>query len=102
MWRCYVRKFIAQGIYFEPAEEDAFDPVMGTNRGSIGFGDTFYRRRSQIEDIADDFETRMKNFKLSEKRKEERVFEHPEYFTVSVAYNKSGYKLIPKKDLSNS
>ena len=54
-----MRKFIAQGIYFEPDEEDAFDPVMGTNRGSIGFGDTFYRRRSQIEDIADDFETRM-------------------------------------------
>ena len=63
-----MRKFIAQGIYFEPAEDDAFDPVMGTNKGSIGFGDTFYRRRSQIEDIADDFETRMKNFKLSEKR----------------------------------
>ena len=97
-----MRKFIAQGIYFEPAEEDAFDPVMGTNRGSIGFGDTYYRRRSKIEDIADDFETRMKNFKLSEKRKEEREVEHPEDFTVSVAYNKSGYQLIPKKDLTNT
>ena len=43
-----MRKFIAQGIYFEPAEDDTFDPVMGTNKGSIGFGDTFYLRRSQI------------------------------------------------------
>ena len=45
----------------------------------------------------------MKNFKLSEKRKEERVVEHPEDFTVSVnPYNKSGYQLIPKKDLTNT
>ena len=35
-----MRKFIAQGIYFEPAAEDALDPVMGTNKGSIGFGDS--------------------------------------------------------------
>ena len=99
-----MRKFIAQGIYFEELKKKMHDPdpVMGTNKGSIGFGDTYYRRRSKIEDIADDFETRMKNFKLSEKRKEERVVEHPEDFTVSVAYNKSGYQLIPKKDLTNT
>ena len=95
-----MRKFISQGIYFEAAEEDALDPVMGTYKGSIGFGDTYYRRRSKIEDIADDFETRMKNFKLSEKRKEERVVEHPEDFTVSVAYNKSGYQLFRIEDLN--
>ena len=90
---------VAPGCTFEPAEDDAINPIVGKNRGSIGFGDTFYRRRSSIEDIADDFETRMKNFKLSEKRKEEREVKHPEDFTVSVAYNKSGYQLIPKEDL---
>ncbi len=93
---------VAAGCTFEPAEDDVINPIVGKKTGSIGFSDTYYRRRSTIENIADDFETRMKNFKLSEKRKEERVVEHPEDFTVSVAYNKSGYQLIPKKDLTNS
>ncbi len=92
---------LGMGMYFEPDEDEPINPVVGTNRGSIGFGDTFYRRRSKIEDVADDFETRMKNFKLSEKRKEDRVVQHPENFTVSVAYNKSGYQLIPKEDLND-
>ena len=92
---------LGMGMYFEPDEDEPINPVIGTNRGYIGFGDTFYRRRSKIEDVADNFETRMKNFKLSEKRKEERVVEHPEDFTVSVAYNKSGYQLIPKEDLND-
>ena len=90
---------LGMGMYFEPDEDEPINPVVGTNRGSIGFGDTFYRRRSKIEDVADDFETRMKHFKLSEKRKEDRVVQHPENFTVSVAFNKSGYQLIPKEDL---
>jgi len=92
---------LGMGMYFEPDEDEPINPIVGTNRGSIGFGDTFYRRRSKIEDVADDFETRMKNFKLSEKRKEDRVVQHPENFTVSVAYNKSGYQLIPKEDLND-
>ena len=41
----------------------------------------------------------MSNFKLKETRREEREVKHPEDFTVSVAYNKSGYQLIPKEDL---
>ena len=91
---------LAPGCTFEPAEDDVINPIVGKKTGSIGFGDTLYRRRSSIEDIADDFETRMANFKLKETRKEERVVEHPEDFTVSVAYNKSGYQLIPKEDLN--
>ena len=90
---------LSAGCTFEPAEDDVINPIVGKKKGSIGFGDTFYRRRSSIEDIADDFETRMANFKLKETRKEEREVKHPEDFTVSVAYNKSGYQLIPKKDL---
>ena len=93
---------LSAGCTFEPAEDDVINPIVGKKTGSIGFSDTYYRRRSNIEDIADDFETRMANFKLKESRKEEREVEHPEDFTVSVAYNKSGYQLIPKKDLTNS
>ena len=91
---------LAPGCTFEPAEDDVINPIVGKNRGSIDFGDTFYRRRSSIEDIPDNFEARMSNFKLKETRREERVVEHPEDFTVSVAYNKSGYQLIPKEDLN--
>ena len=91
---------LAPGCTFEPAEDDVINPIVGKNRGSIGFGDTFYRRRSSIEDIPDNFEARMSNFKLKEARREEREVKHPEDFTVSVAYNKSGYQLIPKEDLN--
>lgn len=90
---------LSAGCTFEPAEDDVINPIVGKKTGSIGFSDTYYRRRSNIEDIADDFETRMANFKLKETRKEQREVKHPEDFTVSVAYNKSGYQLIPKKDL---
>ena len=94
------KQYIAPGCFFEPAEDDeVVDPVKGVNKGSITFGDSFYRRRSTIEDIPDDFETRMRNFKRSEVRTEKREVKTPAGFAVSIAYNKSGYQLIPKEDL---
>ena len=94
------KQYIAPGCFFEPAEDDeVVDPVKGVNKGSITFGDSFYRRRSTIEDIPDDFEARMMNFKRSEVRIEEREVKTPDGFAVSIAYNKSGYQLIPKEDL---
>ena len=41
----------------------------------------------------------MKNFKRVEVRREEREGITPDGFAVSIAYNKSGYQLIPKEDL---
>ena len=41
----------------------------------------------------------MKFFKRSEVRTEEREVETPDGFAVSIAYNKSGYQVIPKEDL---
>ena len=91
---------VAPGCFFEPAEDDeVVDPVMGVNKGSIAFGDSYYRRRSTLEDIPDDFEVRMKNFKRSVVRTEEREVKTPDGFAVSIAYNKSGYQVIPKEDL---
>ncbi len=91
---------VAPGCFFEPAEDDeVVDPVMGVNKGSIAFGDSYYRRRSTLEDIPDDFEARMKNFKRSVVRTEEREVKTPDGFAVSIAYNKSGYQVIPKEDL---
>ena len=94
------KQYIAPGCFFEPAEDDeVVAAVKGVNKGSITFGDSFYRRRSTIEDIPDDFETRMRNFKRSEVRTEKREVKTPDGFAGSIAYNKSGYQLIPKEDL---
>ena len=41
----------------------------------------------------------MRNFKPVETRTEEREVETPDGFAVSIAYNKSGYQVIPKEDL---
>ena len=41
----------------------------------------------------------MKNFHRKLETKEVREVKLPENFAVSVAYNKSGYQLIPKEDL---
>ena len=94
------KHYIAPGCFFEPAEDDeVVDPVVGVNKGSITFGDSFYRRHSMLDDIPDNFEARMRNFKRSEVRTEEREVKTPDGFAVSIAYNKSGYQLIPKDDL---
>ena len=93
------KHFIAPGCFFEPEEDEADNPVIGVTKRSISFGDTYYRRRSMIEDVPDDFEARMKNFKPVETRTEDRKVETPDGFAVSIAYNKSGYQVIPKEDL---
>ena len=93
------RHNVAPGCFFEPAEDEVINPIQGVNKGSISFGDSYYRRKSTIEDIPDDFEARMRNFKPVETRTEEREVETPDGFAVSIAYNKSGYQAIPKEDL---
>ena len=93
------KHFIAPGCFFEPEEDEADNPVMGITKESISFGDAYYRRKSMIEDVPDDFEARMKNFKPVETRTEGRKVETPDGFAVSIAYNKSGYQVIPKEDL---
>ena len=93
------RHNVAPGCFFEPAEDEVINPIQGVNKGSISFGDSYYRRKSTIEAIPDDFEARMRNFKPVETRTEEREVETPDGFAVSNAYNKSGYQVIPKEDL---
>ena len=47
---------VADGCFFEPAEDDVIDPVVGRKKGSVGFSDSYYRRRSALESIPDNFE----------------------------------------------
>ena len=89
------RHNVAPGCFFEPAEDEVINPIKGVNKGSISFGDSYYRRKSTIDDIPDDFEARMRNFKPVETRKEEREVETPAGFAVSLPHTKSCYQVIP-------
>ena len=52
------RHMVASGCFFEPEEEVVPNPIVGRKKGSVDFDDTLYRRRSELEDIPDDFEKR--------------------------------------------
>ena len=58
-----------------------------------------YRRKSIADEIPDNFAERVLGTKFAEKRSVEREVCHPKGYTVTIAYNKSGYQLIPAKDL---
>ena len=91
---------VANGCFFEPAEDDEpIDPVVGRKKGSVGFSDSFYRRRSALESIPDNFEERMRKHDVRGLINKEKDVKMPSNFTVTVAYNKGGYQVIPKSDL---
>lgn len=90
---------ISNDCYFIADDDPVHDPVVGRKRGSVSDDDTLYQRRSKLDDIPDDFEARMSNFKPVERRQSEREAQMPDGFTVSIAYNKSGYQVIPKGDV---
>ena len=94
------RKLIVSGCYFESDESEVLkDPIVGKKSGTISEEPKLYRRKSELDNISDNFEFRMKNFHRKLETKEVREVKLPENFAVSVAYNKSGYQLIPKEDL---
>ena len=75
------------------------NPVIGRKKSVAVKSPKLYYRTSELDDIPDNFVERMKKFKRVEVRKEEREVTTPDGFAVSIAYNKSGYQLIPKEDL---
>ena len=90
---------VAPGCTFESEDEIVMNPVVGRKKSVAVKEPKPYYRTSELDDIPDNFVERMKNFKRVEVRREEREVETPDGFAVSIAYNKSGYQLIPKKDL---
>ena len=92
-------KKVAPGCYFEPAEDEVEDPVVGVRKGSITFEDPHYRRHSILDDVPDDFAARMMGFKPADRKDKNVDVKTPDGFAVSIAYNKSGYQVIPKEDL---
>ena len=96
------RHNVAPGCYFEPDESEVLeDPIVGKKSGTISEEPKLYRRKSILDDIPDDFAARMMGFKPTARKVERGDVKTPEGFAVSVAYNKSGYQVIPKEDLKS-
>ena len=94
------RKLIVAGCYFEPDESEIpKDPIVGKKGGSISKEPELYRRKSELDDIPDNFVVRMMGFVPMTRKVENVDIKLPDGFAVSVAYNKSGYQVIPKEDL---
>ena len=76
---------VADGCFFEPAEDDVIDPVVGRKKGSVGFSDSYYRRRSVLDSIPDNLSS-----------------EIPENFSNRYISDNNLYRveIFPSKDLS--
>jgi len=89
---------VAPGCYFEQEEDEPIDPIRG-KKTSMLINEPIYRRRSSIEDIPDNFAERITGTRGIRTPVPKRKVQTPEGFTISIAYNKSGYQVIPKEDL---
>ena len=59
-----------------------------------------YRRSSPLENIKDDFVTRMMACSLDGAHKREKSADMPDGYCTTIAYNKGQYQVIPAKDLT--
>ena len=94
------RRSVAPGCFFEPDESELpIDPIVGKKSGRISVEPEVFRRKSELDDIPDNFEERMMGFKSPNCKVKSVDMKMPKDFTVTIAYNKSGYQVIPKEDL---
>tara|TARA_B100000945_G_C20081219_1_gene456898 strand:- start:335 stop:631 length:297 start_codon:yes stop_codon:yes gene_type:complete len=96
------RRSVAPGCFFEPDESEIpKDPIVGKKSGLTLKEPELFRRKSELEDIPDDFEARMMGFKTKDRKVKSVDVKVPDGFAVTIAYNKSGYQVIPKDDLKS-
>ena len=89
---------VSPGCYFEPEEEESIDPIRGI-KTSANIKEPTYRRKSFLEDIPDNYSERIIRLKGPVRSVPKREVQTPEGFAITIAYNKSGYQVIPKEDL---
>jgi hypothetical protein len=92
---------IAAGCYFEQEEDEPIDPIIGRKGRNYGLKEPIYRRRSTLEDIPDNYVERMMKRDRICVNKPIREITTPDGFAVTIAYNKSGYQVVPKEDLKS-
>ena len=91
---------VAPGCTFEPDESEVLrDRIIGKKNGMITEEPELFRRKSELDDIPDDFAARMMGFKSIDRKVKDVDVKTPDGFAVTIAYNKSGYQVIPKEDL---
>ena len=96
------RRSVAPGCYFEPDESEIpKDPIVGKKSGTISEEPKLYRRKSILDDVPDDFAARMMGFQSIDRKVKDVDVKTPDGFAVTIAYNKSGYQVIPKEDLKS-
>ena len=91
---------VAPGCYFEQEEDESIDPILG-RKTSANIKEPIYRRRSTLEDVPDNYTERMMKLKGFRRIVPEREVKTPEGFAIAIAYNKSGYQVIPREDLKH-
>ena len=91
---------IASGCYFEQEEDEPIDPIRG-RKTSVHIKEPMYHRKSLLEDIPDNFLERIMRLEGTARIVPEREVQTPKGFAITIAYNKSGYQVIPKEDLKN-
>ena len=96
----YIMIKVAAGCYFEPEEDEPIDPIVG-KKTSMDIPNPIYYRKSELDDVPDDYATRIMKMKKVEKNIPQREVKTPDGFAITIAYNKSGYQVIPKEDLKN-
>jgi hypothetical protein len=89
---------VAPGCYFEQEEDEPIDPIRG-RKTSTYIKEPTYRRKSFLEDIPDNYSERIMRLKGTARSVPKREVQTPEGFAITIAYNKSGYQVIPKEDL---
>ena len=89
---------IAKGCYFEQEEDEPIDPIRG-KKTSVDKPNPIYYRKSELDDIPDNYSERIMKLRGVGERTPEREVKTPDGFAVTIAYNKSGYQVIPKEDL---
>ena len=91
---------IAPGCYFEQEKDEPIDPIRG-RKTSANIEEPTYRRKSFLEDIPDNYSERIMRLKGTARNVPvpKREVQTPEGFAITIAYNKSGYQVIPKEDL---
>ena len=91
---------VAPGCYVEYEDDEVKWPIKGRKQGSIEPTTTIYKRETKLDSIPDDFEARMMGWSESPRKNNVEPI-HPRGFTVSVAYNKGGYQVLPAHDLND-
>jgi len=100
------RHQVAPNCFFEPDDsEETCNPIRGTNKTSHAPKEpVLYVRTSVLDNIPDNYLERMRklrDFPVVVKKPPTAEVTLPKGYTVTIAYNKGGYQIVPKDDLKS-